>query len=82
VPAVSFKNWFYKVLYIRLADEGDGFVSTACYSVAHPKGLSLRFKKKMRFVMADNLIQNEDQSRSCVALISDRRVSRPPEDVG
>jgi hypothetical protein len=48
---MNLKNWFAKEHYIRLTDEGDGFVSTLSYSVMHPKGPILRFKRMAQFVM-------------------------------
>jgi hypothetical protein len=45
------KNWFAKESYIRLTEEEDGFVSTVCYSILHPKGLSLRFKRVGQFLI-------------------------------
>jgi hypothetical protein len=46
---MTFKNWFAKEIYIRLAEEGDCFVSTVSYSIAPPKTWGLRFKRTALF---------------------------------
>ena len=47
---MAFKNWFAKEHYIRLTAEGDGLVSTLSYSIMHPKGPGLSFKRVAQFV--------------------------------
>ncbi len=47
---MNLKNWFAKEHYIRLTDDGDGFLSTLSYGIMQPKGPRLRLKRRAQFV--------------------------------